>query len=67
MASFSISLSIHVNVPPEVAFAYVADLTRHDEWNPGLNVTAISESSAAAGSRFESVRQPMMARNCSDL
>ena len=55
MATFSISFSIQVNVPPEVAFAYVADLTRHGEWNPGLKVTAISEGSTTVGSRFQSV------------
>lgn len=55
MATFSLSSSIHVNVPPEVAFAYVADLTRHGEWNPGLKITAISEGSTTAGSRFQSV------------
>lgn len=55
MAIFSNSLSIHVNVPPEAAFAYVADLIRHGEWNPGLKVTAISEGSTTVGSRFQSV------------
>jgi hypothetical protein len=55
MAIFSLSFSIDVNVPLEVAFAYVADLTRHGEWNPGLKVTAISESSTTVGSRFQSV------------
>ena len=55
MAIFSLSFSIDVNVPLEVAFAYVADLTRHSEWNPGLKVTAISESSTTVGSRFQSV------------
>jgi uncharacterized protein YndB with AHSA1/START domain len=55
MASFSMSFSIHVNVPPEVVFAYVADLTRHGEWNPGLKVTAISEGSTTVGKRFQSV------------
>jgi len=55
MATFSISFSIHVNVPPEVAFAYVADLTRHGEWNPGLKVTANAEGLATVGSRFQSV------------
>ncbi len=55
MATFSNSFSIHVNVPPDVAFAYVADLTRHGEWNPGLKVTAISEDLATVGSRFQSV------------
>ena len=55
MATFSISSSIHVNVPPEVAFAYVVDLTRHGQWNPGLRVTAISEGSIIVGSRFQSV------------
>ena len=55
MAIFSNSFSIQVNVPPDVAFAYVADLTRHGEWNPGLKVTAISEVSTAISSRFQSV------------
>ena len=55
MATFSLSFSIHVNVPPEVAFAYVANLIRHGEWNPGLKVTAISEGSTTVGSRFHSV------------
>ena len=55
MATFSISLSVHVHTPPEVAFAYVADLTRHGEWNPGLKVTAVSEGSTTVGSRFQSV------------
>ena len=55
MATFFLSFSTHVKVPPEVAFAYVADLTRHGEWNPGLKVTAISEGSTTVGSRFQSV------------
>ena len=55
MAVFSNSFRIHVNVRPEVAFAYVADLTRHGEWNPGLKVTAISEGTTTIGSRFQSV------------
>ena len=55
MAIFSNSFRIHVNVRPEVAFASVADLTRHGEWNPGLKVTAISEVSTTVGSRFQSV------------
>ena len=55
MATFSISFSIHVNVPPDVAFAYVSDLTRHGEWNPGLKVTTISEVSTTVSSRFQSV------------
>ena len=59
MATFSISSSIHVNVPPAVAFVYVADLTRHNEWNPGLKVTAISEGPTTVGSRFQSVGHVM--------
>ena len=55
MASFSISSSIQVNVRPEVTFAYVSDLIRHGEWNPGLKVTAISEGSTTVGSRFQSI------------
>ena len=55
MATFCMSFSIYVYVPPEVAFAYVADLTRHGEWNPGLKVTAISEVSTTVGKRFQSV------------
>ena len=59
MATFSISSSIHVNVPPAVAFANVADLTRHNEWNPGLKVTAISEGPTTVGSLFQTVGHVM--------
>src|SRR5215216_5534549 len=59
MATFFMSFSIHVNVPPEVAFVYVADLARHSEWNAGLKVTAISEDSTTVGSRFQSVGHVM--------
>jgi len=55
MAIFSNSFRIHVNVPPEAAFAYVADLPRHGEWNPGLKVTAISDGPITVGSCFHSI------------
>ncbi len=55
MATYFLSFSIYVNVPPDVAFAYVADLPRHGEWNPGLKVTAISEGATTVGSHFQSV------------
>ena len=67
MATFSISSSIHVNVPPAVAFAYVADLARHGEWNPGLKVMAISEGSITVGSRFQSVGHVMRREIHDDL
>ena len=55
MATFSLSFKIDIDVSPEVVFAYIADLTRHGEWNPGLKVTSFSEGSTTIGSRFQSV------------
>jgi len=35
MPIVSWTFSVHINVKPEEAFAYVADLTRHSEWSSG--------------------------------
>jgi hypothetical protein len=43
-------------VPPQVAFAYLSDLTRHNEWamNPGLKVEQTSPGAVTAGATFRS-------------
>jgi Polyketide cyclase / dehydrase and lipid transport len=42
-----------VHAQPEVAFAYVSDLTRHAEWSGGrLKVEAVSPGPIAVGSQY---------------
>lgn len=51
---------IHVDAPPEDAFAYLADFTRHGEWantNSGLKVEAASEGPVGVGSKFRSTQR----------
>ena len=40
-------------VPPEIAFAYVADITRHNEWaSDEINVTPITPGPVQLGSKY---------------
>jgi uncharacterized protein YndB with AHSA1/START domain len=42
-----------VRVPPEIAFAYVADITRHNEWaSDEINVTPLTPGSVQFGSKY---------------
>ena len=42
-----------VRVPPEIAFAYVADITRHNEWaSDKINVTPITPGPVQLGSKY---------------
>jgi hypothetical protein len=45
-----------IGVPPQVAFAYLSDLTRHNEWamNPGLKVEQTSPGAVMTGATFRS-------------
>jgi Polyketide cyclase / dehydrase and lipid transport len=45
-----------IGVPPQVAFAYLSDLTRHTEWamNPGLKVEQTSPGAVTTGATFRS-------------
>jgi uncharacterized protein YndB with AHSA1/START domain len=46
--------SVLINAKPEDVFAYVSDLTRHDEWNEGLKIEAVTPGPVNAGSQYHS-------------
>lgn len=51
-------VSIDINAPPEVVFAYITDFSKHGEWSANaLTVEARSPGPAAVGSRYHSVAQ----------
>ena len=53
---FTHAISTWVQVPPEVAFDYVADITRHPEWaDSPMTVEALDAPPVQVGSRFRAV------------
>ena len=51
---------ITVNVPPETAFAYLSDITRHSEWaKHRVEIQPDSPGSLAVGSTFRSTGHDM--------
>lgn len=55
MKTLSYTYRISTSAKPEVAFAYIADLTRHPEWNDHLHVQALSSEEIQVGSKYHSV------------
>ena len=43
------SWTVHVNVPPEKAYIYVADLSRHAEWSFAADKMMIKADKPGAG------------------
>lgn len=63
------SWTVHVNVPPEKAYAYVADLSRHAEWSYGpdkMTIKADKPGPAEVGSTY-SAEGNLMGRNSSKV
>lgn len=57
-----------VRVPPERAFSYVADLTRHHEWAMNeITVTPVTPGPVRLGSRFQSVGRQLRKERPADL
>lgn len=48
------TFQILINAQPDAVFAYVSDLTRHSEWNSGLQIEAITPGPVAVGSQYRS-------------
>jgi uncharacterized protein YndB with AHSA1/START domain len=49
-----------VNVPPQKAFEYLADITKHPEWaNHQLEIEKVSEGPVAVGSEYRCVGHQM--------
>lgn len=48
--------SVDIPAPPDIVFAYVADLTRHSEWAADpLTITACEPGPITVGSRYQSL------------
>lgn len=58
---------ISVQAKPDVVFAYIADLTRHSEWNDHLHVTAQTPGEIKVGSAYHSVGQTLYEERHNDL
>ena len=55
MKTISYTYRISTSAKPDIAFAYISDLTHHPEWNDHLHVTALTPSEIQVGSKYKSV------------
>src|SRR5712692_9981881 len=63
------SWTVHVKVPPDKAYAYVADLSRHAEWSfaaDKMTIKADKPGPAVVGSKY-SAEGNLMGRNASKV
>lgn len=58
---------VTINVKPEVAFAYISDLTKHGEWNDHLTVEALTPGPAQVGSEYISVGRTLYEKRRNEL
>lgn len=54
MTTVTNTFRLAINAKPETVFAYVADLTKHGEWNNGLLIEAITTGPVRVGSQYRS-------------
>lgn len=67
MKTVTYTYRISVNATPDVVFAYIADLTRHSEWNDHLHVTAKTPGEIQIGSEYHSVGRTLYEDRHNDL
>ena len=67
MKTVTYTYRISVTAKPDVVFAYVADLTRHNEWNDHLHVTAKTPGEIKIGSEYHSVGKTLYEDRHNDL
>ena len=58
---------VTINAKPEVAFAYISDLTRHGEWNDHLSVEALTPGPVQVGSEYISVGRTLYEKRRNEL
>ena len=54
MTTITNTFQVLIKAQPEVVFAYVADLTKHSEWNSGLLIEAVTSGPVRVGSQYRS-------------
>lgn len=67
MKTLSYTYRISTSAKPEVAFAYIADLTRHPEWNGHLHITALTPGEIQVGSKYHSVGKTLNEERHNDI
>jgi len=55
MKALTHTYRILTSAKPDIAFAYISDLTRHPEWNAHLLVQALTDGEIQFGSTYHSV------------
>lgn len=54
MTTITNKFQVLIKAQPEVVFAYVADLTKHSEWNSGLLIEAVTSGPVRVGGQYRS-------------
>jgi len=54
MTTITNTFQVLINAKPDAVFAYIADLTKHGEWNSGLLIEAVTTGPARVGSQYRS-------------
>lgn len=54
MTTITNTFQILIKAQPDVVFAYVADLTKHGEWNNGLLIEVLTTGPVRVGSHYRS-------------
>ena len=67
MKTVTYTYRISTSVKPEVAFAYISDLTRHVEWNDHLHVMALTPGGIKVGSEYHSVGKTLYEDRHNDI
>lgn len=67
MKTVTATYHVTINVKPEVAFAYISDLTKHGEWNDHLTVEALTPGPAQVGSEYISVGRTLYEKRRNEL
>ena len=58
MRTISNTFTVFIHAKPDHVFDYVADLTRHSEWNAGLKVEAVASNPMGTGAQYHSWGKP---------
>jgi len=67
MKAVTYTYRISTSAKPDVAFAYISDLTRHPEWNDHLRVTALTPDEIQVGSTYHSVGKTLYEDRHNDI
>ena len=67
MKTLSYTYRISTSAKPDIAFAYISDLTRHPEWNDHLHVQALTPGEIQVGSKYHSIGKTLNENRHNDI